>query len=478
MQARFYQFAKRENSTKKPDTPANTLTIVLKEATDIINPVLEVHAAGAFNFNYCYIEFFGRYYWIRSAESIAHNTYLLHLECDVLASHIDAVRGQNVHALLSSYDYDIWLDDDRITTGSDVISEYSTRYTPSVFRPVSIDPQTGEARITLTECLGLITENGQLNGIDILYGEVGSNNEIMQEFADPSFWDNIKSGSPWDCVCESYFIPYNVPVCHITESHHYTHAWAIDINDKDIIKRPFPTRFNTSIVVPLPSNLDFRFSEKYVRYYLNIPYSGMITLPTALIYAEYAQHGQATVYITYSADCITGQFAVAVKVGKVPIGIYGANLKIPLPLGGRQTQQSVIQTSAGLGAGAAATAAMAAGAGLFSKAALIAAGVGAIAGAVKGAIDIPPVNSFGTFGGAGALAALREADGDLYIVKVEADSNIDPATLTAIAGRPCNKVISIANGFIQALGASVSFAGTSDEIRQFNNLLNGGIYVE
>jgi len=473
MQARFYQFAKRENSTKKPDTAASTLTILFKDDTEILNPTIEVHAAGAFHFNYCYIEFTARYYWVRSADSIAQNTYLLHLECDVLASHIDAVRGQSVYALAASYGYDIWLDDDRITTGSDVVSVYSERRTPLVLRPVD-----AQGNISFTECLGLITNVGQLNGIDILYGDVGSNNEVLQRFADLTFVEDLKSGSPWDAVCESYYIPYNVPVCHAIETHHYCEVWGIQLADKNIIKRPVPKQFNTNIVVPLPSNLDFRFSEKYVRYYLNVPYSGVVSLPTALIYAEYAQHGQATVYLTYSADCITGQFAVFVRIGKVPVGIYGANLKINMPLGGRQSQQSVITSNAAMGGGAAATAAMAAGAALFSKATLVAAGVGALVGAIKGAVDIPPVNNFGSFGGAGALAALRDADGDLYVVKVEADSNIDPASLAAIAGRPCAKVITIGNGYIQAANASVSFVGTSDEIRQFNNLLNGGIYVE
>ena len=473
IQARFWEFAKRENSTARPATAANVLNIVLKDATDLMNPTIEVHQAHIFWFNYCYIDFTSRYYFINAVESIAKDTYLLHLTCDVLATYRDNVMGQSVFAITSSYDYDEWLEDDRVTTGHNVDTEFSTQYTPQIFRP--IDPITHYA--PLTECIGLITEHGQLNGIDVLYGDIGANAEIMRRFADLNFIDAIKSGSPWDAVCESYYVPYNVPACHSVESHHYTKCWGIDINDKDIIKKPLPKRYRTSISVPLPSNLDFRFTEKYVKYYLHIPFSGVITIPTSLVYADYAQNGVAFVYVTYSADCISGQFAAFVQVGDVPLGYYGANLKINMPLGGRQSQASLISSNAASGAaGIAAAAAL--GGGLFTKATLIAAGVGATLGAIKGAIDIPPVNSFGNFGGSGALSALREDTGDLYVIKVETDSNIDPATLGALVGRPSGKRTTIQNGYIQTANASVAFAGTPDEIRQFNSLLNGGIYVE
>ena len=477
MQARFYQFAKRENSTKKPDTPASTLTILFKDDTEILNPLIEVHAAGAFHFNYCYIEFTARYYWVRSADSIAQNTYLLHFECDVLASHIDAVRGQSVYANYTSYAYDEFLDDGRIMTGDEVTTEYSTRYTPAIFNPVTIDVDHNP-RIQLTYCIGAITDHGYLHGIDIFYGDRQSALEIAMRFSDFNFWENLKWGSPWDAICESYVIPFNVANCHSVDTIYYANVWDIPMNAKKVIKDANPTYSDVSIVVPLPTNRDFRFSEKFVKYYLNIPYCGVVTLPTALLYAEWKQNGQATVYVRYSGDCITGQFSVSVRIGKVPVGIYGATLKSNFALGGRQTQASLISTNSAIGAVGGATAAMAGGAAIFSGAVLAAGAVGAAGGLIKGAIDIPPVHSFGSFSGGLALPAMREADGDLYVVKTEADSHINPATLTAIAGRPTEKIVTITDGYIQTSGASVAFAGTSDEIRQFNNLLNGGIYVE
>ena len=96
----------------------------------------------------------------------------------------------------------------------------------------------------------------------------------------------------------------------------------------------------------------------------------------------------------------------------------------------------------------------------------------------RGIGDMPNFDDVGTSNGSIASIGCQQTAGDLALVMIESDSNIDPASLAAIAGRPTEKVTTIQNGFIQARDASVSFAGTSDEIRQFNNLLNGGIYVE
>lgn len=68
----FLTFDKKENSTKKPIiepvTPNLTvLSVVLKEESSIINPILKVYNTANFNpyqLNYCYISKFGRYYFV------------------------------------------------------------------------------------------------------------------------------------------------------------------------------------------------------------------------------------------------------------------------------------------------------------------------------------------------------------------------------------------------------------------------------
>lgn len=474
IKATFYQFAKRENSTKRPTGGGVELTVTLKEETNLINPSLEVHYAGAFLYNYCYIDFTGRYYYVSNADSIAKDTYNLNLECDVLATWIEAVRGQYVYAAMSSYAFDEWLDDNRITTGHTIETAKGTAYAAECFNTPL------ETRVMpMTAVLAAITENPRLMGIDFLFYNDATIAGILSKFADLDFVQSLKSGSPWDAICEAYYVPFNLGACiDVSEYVEATKIWGIDVLAKRFISST-PKHYTRSFQFPVPSNIDFRFSEKYVKYYVNIPFSGLVQVPTSLVLKAYQDgNGHPTAYVTYSADPFTGQFACELTVAGTSLGIYGANLKMPFQLGGRQAQSSIILRSGVMGAITAATAATAAGVPMLSQAALMSGAVGGTIGAARGAVDIPPVESIGHYGGNAALAQINLNICDFYGLKVETDSNIDPATLTAIAGRPTEKRIAIANGFIQTINASVSFAGMSDEIRQFNSLLNGGIYVE
>ena len=479
MQAIFYTYSKRDNSTAHPSSGGTELSVTWKEETEILSPALEVHYASAFTFNYCYIAFTQRYYKIRGVTSIAKDTYLLQCEADTLANWISSVLGQSVYADLCSYDFNEDLDDSRICpAGNAVITIPNVSITPSVFN--SPDEY---GNLTYKEFLGAISENGLLNGIDIGYGDVGSMSEVLQRFAHLSFIEDLKSGSPWDAICEAYYLPFNPTMCHDLDYLHDMVIWGI-MHECNCIENVQAKRYSTTLNIPAPNHPnDFRFSDKYVKYYLNIPYSGVVTLPTSLVEANYkATLGAPKVGIIYSADCISGQFAAEVRVGGVSLGQYGANFKVNVPLGGRQSQQSAIIRSGVTGAVGAiggAGAAIAGGAGL--TAAIVAGAAGGAFSAAKTALDIPPINSFGQYSGSTALAALGASDnlvGKFAVIKVEAPSNIEPSTLAATLGRPAAKVTTIQSGYIKASNASVSFGGLSEEIAAFNALLNGGIYVE
>lgn len=470
IKATFFTFTKRDNSTLKPATGGVELSITWKEETDMLSPQLEVRYENAFNFNYCYIDFTGRYYKINQVTSIAYQTYLLQCEHDVLANWIDDAKGQSVYADYSSYDYDIWLDDNRITAGHNITYKAGGEVYPEIFNAVVTDGVPA-----MTECLGVITDTGMLNGIDIFYGSMGSLSQVIQRFSDLSFIDNLKSGSPWDAVCEAYYVPFEVSACHITQPNHAATVWDIDIQ-QDAIFSARCKHYSVNIALPRPANYDFRFCEKYIKYYLNIPFSGVITIPTSLVLKAAQEQNTPIATITYSADAISGQFSAEVKVAGISLGMYGANMKVNLQLGGRQTRESVMAKNAGLGAASAAGAAMFAGAGAPI---VLAAGLaGAYAGIVKSAIDIPPLDTFGHYSGNGSLMGLGSAVNRFRAMALECDSNIEPATLTAIAGRPSGKVTTIQNGYIKTINASVAFDGLAEEVTAFNALLNGGVYVE
>lgn len=463
--ATFYQFAKRENSTKKPPADSGTpLTITIKEQTDYINPTIEVHYAGAFLFNYCYIDFTGRYYFVRSPESIAKDTYLMNLECDVLASHIDAVRGQNVYANMSSYAYDDEIDDPRIVPVNDNM-EISWN------EPLQLTGLTGNIPY---QFLSVITKTGMLSGVDIFYNvaSAGKIGDFIESLSDIQFWEDLAqrvSGvNAFDSLNELYYLPFIPEFCHETESGHTAQIFQKNITGFSAIKDPRVMGHTGNIEIRKPAYTDFRYCERFVKYYLQLPYMGVISVPTDLC------RKASRLYVDYAMDCISGLLTIAPRVAGVPLGVFSTNLKANIGIARQHKQGSAIaQTAVSELSGGALSGAMLGGV----TGAIVGAVGGAMVAGAQSVLTLPKFERVGSTSGSLAPLGLENETG-VQLYCVEADSNNDPATLAAIAGRPTEKVITIQNGFIQAANASVSFAGTSDEIRQFNSLLNGGIYVE
>ena len=86
MQARFYAFSKRRNSTKIPASDEGVdRDIVLKKPTSLINPVIQTQTVND-GVNYVYIPEFARYYFVDDTIKMTNNVTEFHLSVDVLAS--------------------------------------------------------------------------------------------------------------------------------------------------------------------------------------------------------------------------------------------------------------------------------------------------------------------------------------------------------------------------------------------------------
>lgn len=86
----FYQFAKKINSTARPGTGGLSYSCELKQGTSLMNPVLLLHYADMsdnhHSYNYCYVEDFGRYYWVTDRVWMNGN-WEVHLKADPLATY-------------------------------------------------------------------------------------------------------------------------------------------------------------------------------------------------------------------------------------------------------------------------------------------------------------------------------------------------------------------------------------------------------
>lgn len=105
MQAIFYQFAKRANSTKRP-SGGQEFGIDLKAPCNIIDPEIKIATqSDPTGYNYCYLPTFSRYYWVKNW-TYADGLWSASLTVDTLASYRDQIGSATEYVVRSSAQYD------------------------------------------------------------------------------------------------------------------------------------------------------------------------------------------------------------------------------------------------------------------------------------------------------------------------------------------------------------------------------------
>lgn len=105
MQATFYQFAKRTNSTKRP-SGGRGFGIDLKAPCSIINPEIKIATQeDPTGYNYCYLPTFNRYYWVKNW-TYSDGLWTASLSVDALASYRDQIGSSTEYVVRSSAKYD------------------------------------------------------------------------------------------------------------------------------------------------------------------------------------------------------------------------------------------------------------------------------------------------------------------------------------------------------------------------------------
>lgn len=87
----FYQNTAESNRVDKTSflTSVGSISGALREQCSLISPVLTIEYPKVPDFNYVYIEAFGRYYFVTGVVSVRYNLWEISLECDVLMTYKD-----------------------------------------------------------------------------------------------------------------------------------------------------------------------------------------------------------------------------------------------------------------------------------------------------------------------------------------------------------------------------------------------------
>ena len=103
----------------------------LKEACDIINPVIIISGENLSSYNYLYIPVFNRYYFITDIKVIRNNLWEISCHCDVLETYKNEIKIQKAIVARQENKYNLYLNDPewKVYTNKQVL----TREFPSGF---------------------------------------------------------------------------------------------------------------------------------------------------------------------------------------------------------------------------------------------------------------------------------------------------------------------------------------------------------
>ena len=93
-------------------TAGGTYGCSLKDTTSILNPVLIIRTSDpVYNYNYLYIQEFGRYYFINDIKSVNNNVWEISAHVDVLETYKTAILANNAVIRRQEKLYNLYLDD-------------------------------------------------------------------------------------------------------------------------------------------------------------------------------------------------------------------------------------------------------------------------------------------------------------------------------------------------------------------------------
>ena len=463
----LYEFKKRENSTKRPDSSATQRThnAVLKTPTSLLRPEISFDFGLKGNpsfYNYAYISGLGnRYYFIRDWTVSEGHIWTAHMEVDVLASWKASIGASTQYVTRSSFSSDGSIVDGLYPAKGDVtLRAESTSIWPTVTAisggsyVVGIVNNSADAigavayyvfseakfRAFMAYLMGDISWTGQIDDISVDLLKVLFN---PMQYITSVMWypDNAPAGEK---VTSIPFGWWNLPVS--------------------------AAKLKTSGVLPSAANITIpKHPQAATRgKYLNAaPFSqytfdsrvwGIIPIDTTSIINEEA------LSMSYTVDYTTGIADMYLKAGLSDYAIAVRRGQYGVPVQIAQIGQNYLNMALTSVNGASNVAKN-----LFNPVGAITAGANMIGDMINASMP-----EFATSGSNGTVANFTSAP-TLYakFLPVVSDDNDD-------RGRPyCKKVqLSTLPGYQVIADPDLAIAGTSEENREIKNYLAGGYFYE
>ncbi len=287
----LYSFAKRKNSTALPvsGTSSVEVSVLLKDGTSGENPVLELESndpSGYLNYNYAYIGWLGRYYFITSRGYDTGSRIYLHLSEDYLGSFKSRIllsSGFIKYAGTGSLN----IPDPRMTRSIN----YTTNSASAAF-PVAVggnnyflcvtSEKTTETFYVSRNTLKELFVDTDLSHIQMSAGsdDKATIAELGNLISD-SLLQYMTIGNIFQYLRSSYILPFPPDdECLGTSKNIYVGHYNTGVSAQPLVEN----RFTQAIAISIPWSVsDWRRCAPYTVVYLYLPFFGIIGLDTNTI---------------------------------------------------------------------------------------------------------------------------------------------------------------------------------------------------
>lgn len=480
MDARFYSFNKARNSTKLPSGSGERFEILLKEPESVTRPEITIaYGFSEFQYNYCYIPLFRRYYYIVSIVHVNSKMIRVNLEVDVLATYRTEILNTSAFVQYAQSAYNTMIADSRLPI-SDACE--------NVYYENAFPPYNSEGSFIIN--FASKDANGNTGMAASIVSSAGGIRALAAQLFNKSKLKNMLEyyNDPLDMVISCIWLPIGATFC----SDGTTSA---TLGDSDISFVGPKTRkeYGSALILDydlpyktqLPSGAytyaDYRNVEPYTQYLCTLPGVGTVEIPMS----SYIEDGavKPEIRINYVLSPINGDINYEFVAGDAVIMTCDGNIGIPVPLANTSYNTSAAVQSYLTGI---------AGAG----AAVVSFFTGNILGAAAG-MGANIIGTLGTFtkarqahnhvsGNLGGFSGERFCEKIKVTVRPYTISD-SPSNIGATIGRPlfANRRLGSLSGFVKCTGAYVKCTATAEEFDMLNVLLNnfatnayGGVIIE
>lgn len=306
---------KRENSLLIPSGAGVSKTVVLKEKTSLTSPVfvLNYMNVNPTQYNYCYCSEFLRYYFIRDWV-FDGRMWEAHCEVDVLASFKEQIKSSSYYVLRSTSDYDPKIIDTFYPAKSEIHNATSSDIDLHFSNP--LNPDAGRFVLgSITRCPNAnspsgityyVVDKNALNTIrNNLYPDLTTSLNDLEKIMDiPA----IVLSNPSQYIASLMWFPFTPDCTFYTGLDLCLGYYRVWHGDGVGVVNTLTHEIHFAVTPNRPSTTrgDWQKLEPFCRYYLYLPFFGIINLPSAI--AAYQE-----IWGDISVSLVTG--AATLKVG-------------------------------------------------------------------------------------------------------------------------------------------------------------------